>query len=424
MSTLLNARAGGARLALTTGNWVDGDRFIGREADIARLRGLIDRGDNGLISAMRRVGKTSLMRETLRRMGADRRCIFLDVEHCGTLTDAIAQLAAETRDHQKTFDRVVESFRDFAGAARKLQVADLSVEFRDRIGAAWREKGDRILAAIAEAAGPPAVICIDELPILLSRILRDANDEPTPAGKATVEHFMQWLRAARERHRGRLSFVFAGSIGLAPLLRAAGLSATINNLTDLGLEPWTPDDALLAWAALAQEYDLEVELAAGEEMVRRLGVCIPRHVQLLFAAVREGALHTGHHHIGVGEVAAAYTTQMLRPQGNHDLHHMEERLRLSFRRVLQRAARDILTQAALADVLGWSQAAELVGRRVPDPDERDEATRDILNTLVHDGYLRHEATEYRFASRLLRDFWVIQFGPGFEPAAALPGVSR
>ena len=242
MSELLNARAGETRLKLTTGNWVSGDQFVGREADIARLRRLTDHGDNVLISAMRRVGKTSLMREIIRRIGPDRRCIFVDVEHCDTLTDAIALLAAETRTHQKTFDRVVESFRDFVGAPKKLQIAELSVEFRDRIGAAWREKGDRILAAIAEGAPPPAVICVDELPILLSRILRDANDEPTAAGTAIVEQFMQWLRAARERHRGQLSFVFAGSIGLAPLLRSAGLSATINNLTDLELEPWTPDD--------------------------------------------------------------------------------------------------------------------------------------------------------------------------------------
>jgi len=50
------------------GPWVSGDDFFDREAEVRLLTELIDEGNNTLIVAPRRVGKTSLVQETFRRM--------------------------------------------------------------------------------------------------------------------------------------------------------------------------------------------------------------------------------------------------------------------------------------------------------------------------------------------------------------------
>ena len=55
-------------LTKTVGNWVDGDRFFDREADIAELEARIRDGTHTLLTAQRRMGKTSLVRELLRRL--------------------------------------------------------------------------------------------------------------------------------------------------------------------------------------------------------------------------------------------------------------------------------------------------------------------------------------------------------------------
>ena len=50
------------------GPWVSGEDFFDRDNEIKRLTALIDEGNNILVVAPRRVGKTSLIRETFRRL--------------------------------------------------------------------------------------------------------------------------------------------------------------------------------------------------------------------------------------------------------------------------------------------------------------------------------------------------------------------
>ena len=54
------------------GNWVVGDRFFDREAELEALSERVREGTHTLLTAQRRMGKTSLVRELLRR---------LDMEH-------------------------------------------------------------------------------------------------------------------------------------------------------------------------------------------------------------------------------------------------------------------------------------------------------------------------------------------------------
>ena len=49
------------------GNWVDGDRFFNRDAELEALTERVKDGTHTLLTAQRRMGKTSLVRELLRR---------------------------------------------------------------------------------------------------------------------------------------------------------------------------------------------------------------------------------------------------------------------------------------------------------------------------------------------------------------------
>ena len=44
------------------GNWVEGDRFFDREADIKALSSRVRGGTHTLLTAQRRMGKTSVVR--------------------------------------------------------------------------------------------------------------------------------------------------------------------------------------------------------------------------------------------------------------------------------------------------------------------------------------------------------------------------
>ena len=48
------------------GNWVDGDQFFDRDAELEALTERVKDGTHTLLTAQRRMGKTSLVRELLR----------------------------------------------------------------------------------------------------------------------------------------------------------------------------------------------------------------------------------------------------------------------------------------------------------------------------------------------------------------------
>ena len=63
-------------------NWVDGDRFFDREVELQLLRERVENGTHTLLTAQRRMGKTSLVRELLRRLDEDGEfaTVFVDLE--------------------------------------------------------------------------------------------------------------------------------------------------------------------------------------------------------------------------------------------------------------------------------------------------------------------------------------------------------
>ena len=81
------------KLRQAQGNWVDGDRFWGREDDIRMLVRKIDEGAHISIVAQRRMGKTSLMKELGRRLKDRYVCLFLDLQKELVPADAVAELA-------------------------------------------------------------------------------------------------------------------------------------------------------------------------------------------------------------------------------------------------------------------------------------------------------------------------------------------
>lgn len=76
-------------------NWVEGTRFFDREVELCILRERVIDGNHTLLTAQRRMGKTSLLRELLRRLSdkGEFETLFVDVEGASTPVDAIAEIA-------------------------------------------------------------------------------------------------------------------------------------------------------------------------------------------------------------------------------------------------------------------------------------------------------------------------------------------
>ena len=91
------------------------------------------------------------------------------------------------------------------------------------------------LETLLKGADSKTVLLIDELPLLIGRIVLG-----DPAGNR-AERFLLWLKRLREQYQPR--WFFAGSVGLDSVARRLKLSGTIHDLQLIELGEFSPEKA-------------------------------------------------------------------------------------------------------------------------------------------------------------------------------------
>ncbi len=402
-------------LKRATGNWAVGDQFWDREAEVSLFIERLDEGAHLLLTAPRRIGKTSLMKEVARRSQRSFICLYVDLQKAESPSDAVVELSLATREYEPAWKRFSSVFQNvLKDTVDTIKVNDLSVVLRSGLTSAnWRSKGDELFQILAEQDQPVAVF-LDEVAILVNRLLRGSDYVITGERREEVDAFLSWLRAITIRHQGKVRLVVTGSIGLEPLVRQAGLSATLNTFTPFHLAPWPREVAAGCLRALSNHYKLALPDDAVEAMLDRLGVCIPHHVQMFFDHILQEARLAEVQEVSPALVAEVYQQSMLGIRGHVELSHFEERLKMVLGPDLDSLALDLLTEAAVTGAL-TSDAARILAQRHCGQ-EWAAPLRDVLDILEHDGYLENRDGTYAFVSTLLKDWWKGRFQFAFIPA--------
>ncbi len=402
-------------------NWVDGDRFFDREAELDVLRERVQNGTHTLLTAQRRMGKTSLVRELLRQLEEEGEfaTVFVDVEAANDPADAVAEIAIRAKPVQSAWNRIRSAFANYLRDVRdhidEVALADLKVKLRAGIDAGnWQHQGDQVFAALASSE-KPVVLAIDELPILVNRLLKGADYRVTPERKAATDELLAWLRKNAQDHRGAVILILSGSVGLEPVLRQAGLSAHANIYSPLELHPWTHDTSSRCLAALAGTYHLDLSQDVRAEICRRLRCCVPHHVQQFFDYLHQHLRRNGRTAATIEDVALVYERELLSVRGQINLEHYEVRLKMVLGDEAYATALELLTEAAVNEGRLTDKAVQSYRDALESSDAAAVAIEDVLYSLEHDGYLQRQADGYMFVSGLLEDWWRARHGRYFTP---------
>lgn len=396
------------------GNWVIGDRFFGREAELKRFIGLLDEGASISLIAPRRIGKTSLMREAARQIDERHICLHVDLEASHTPAEMFAELyrvgsavAPVTARFRGWLQRFIQNVAD-------LKTSELTLKVQELFEASWQDRADQLLEALVEKNERRVVLFFDEVPIFVRRLLTGPDGRPHAAGTVAAELFLSWLRRAVQRHQSDLGVVLTGSIGLEPMLRRAGISATINHLTPFELPPWDEETVIECLRALGRHYKVRFEDDAERQVIEALGVGIPHHVQLFFDLLLQDRQRARPEVFRPRDVERV-REQLLSSRGRAFLSHYQERLRLAVDPAQYRLAHALLTEAAVSKQLTHTDAQLLLARH--DCGDHHDPLSEVFDVLEHDGYLVATETGHRFESHLLRDWWAARFGRNHIEAA-------
>ena len=417
-------------LKKTTGMWVADDAFFNRSFELERLDERVRNGTHTLLTAQRRMGKTSLVRELLRRLDTERsfETVFVDLEGAATAADAVAEIVVQAGSAHGVWTRLKEGLASLMPGIRdavdELAIAELRVKLRATLDpGSWRHKGDAVFAALA-ANELPVVLALDELPMLVNRLLKGRKHEMTPEGRASADEFLSWLRRNGQMYPGRVSMIVSGSVSLEPILREAGLTAQANIFAPLELKPWDEETAVACLGALADGAGVVVSKPARREMCQLLRCQVPHHVQMFFDCLDEHLRRAGRRRASMDDVKRVYAAELLGVRGQMDLDHYETRLKIVVGLDGYRAALDLLTEAAVQG--GWlrrgaiERYAKYFGAHLSDGDHQPVSFVHLLGLLEHDGYLARDGDDYRFVSGLLEDWWRARHGSGHVPIGERP----
>ncbi len=402
------------KLVQAHGNWVEGDRFWDRESDTALMIEKLDEGAHILLVAQRRMGKTSLMKEVKRLVSDRYTCLFVDLQKASSAEDAIVEISIALKPHTTLWGKTKGLFSNaltmLAENIEELNLGEIGIKLRAGLTTGnWSEKGDSLFSILA-ASEQPVLLLIDEVPLMVNRMLKGDDFKITSERKAKVDEFMSWLRKNSLAHQGKIRIVLSGSIGFEPILRQAGLSATINNFQPFDLKPWDDGAAIGCLQALAAEYGIQFEDNVEAVMVKKLGCCIPHHVQMFFSHVYDRCKRRGRMKFYPDEVNDIYESEMLGIRGHSELTHYEDRLKIVLGPEIFTMALEILSETAVTGCLTRQALAAVHNGYEFEGRSALSASEEILRVLEHDGYIKRAGGGYVFESYLLQDWWKKRYG--------------
>lgn len=390
---------------ISTGRWVSGADFVGREPELALLADMVGNGNHVLLSGQRRMGKTSILRELGRRLESkDWKCFFADVEAAASEEDFIVEIASAVGRAGWSPYRVFPWLRNWLGKSfEEIGAHKFRAKLRaDLTAGNWRRVGKVVLESCAKRK-QPGLLLVDELPIFLKRILREEN------GVQRVDVFLSWLRATLGGIDGSLVVIISGSIGLQPLVRRLGMTNRINYLTPYRVGPWNRVNSIKCFEQLARSNGLQYKAGIPGAVYDKLGVGIPFHIQCFFARLREYAARRGT--VVTTEIVNwVYENVLLGPEGQIDLDHYASRLQEALEEDYT-IAMEVLAAAAVNGLFTPRMRQHLEALHGADSDRVQE----VIGILEHDGYIMAEPEGHRFQSHLLKDWWATRFKGHYIP---------
>lgn len=375
---------------------VEGDDFFGREKEIRQANRLLDRNHSLLLSAPRRIGKSSFAKRLIEEKKAQGwKCVYIDLEET-TTEEGFLRLVIEAFKNNGIWKQFAEGMsKGLASVLDRIEKVSVGpVDFN--IGK--KEEQEDLYKNLKELIKheEDTFIVVDELTLFLGILNKSDN------GAEKVAFILNWLRSLRQVSKTQVRWLFCGSVGLRNFTSAMNLGYTINDLTEFSLDELTREEAIGLLRGLCRSEDINMSEECINYTLDKLQWNIPYFIQVIFSKLAED--YGGK--ITQENIDVAYDKLC----SENYLSTWSERL--AEYREYEVPARQILkslsTQSSgmerdsMLDILMTDQDVSM-------REQIDYTLSKVLEMLENDGYIIKKNTTRAFRSPLLRDYWFSKF---------------
>lgn len=388
-------------MKLSIGKTATGNNFFQRDKVIAEIYEALEEGQNLLLSAPRRVGKTSIIHYIKDNPSEEYYCVYVDTEDVSdsqtffrVLLKAIFDIENKHR-FLKTIEKAGKKLKGFLSSIENVEIGGVKIDFNDKSDEKldYYEKFKDFLEKV-DLDGRTILLMVDEFPVTIEHI----RDEQ---GEQAARNFLKQNRAVRQndKYNQKIKFIYTGSIGLLSVVKKLNATADVNDIQTYKLRPLSLKDALELAQMLLANYNIETSEEVLTYLLKeKIEWLIPFHIQLAIKEIRD-LYRRKERDVNKLFIDEAFNELIL--NGSIYLEHYRGRLSQVFNR-----NELILVHELLKKLTEDTSIAELALYDLAVKHQLEDSFKNILLTLEYDGYIAEtNEKQWRFYSPILKKWW-------------------
>jgi AAA+ ATPase superfamily predicted ATPase len=390
------------------GGQIDSADIVGRDVVIAELWERLA-GQSVLLTAERRMGKTTVVKQMVKESDPMVYSIYRDLEKVVSPAEFVSNILTDISGYQKGTKWIEGLFGKFTKSFAGWQFGNI-IKIPETSTDRWKEILENAIEYLMShplsvddwedgQKGKQMIFFWDELPMMLDNFLKREN------GALVAMEVLDTLRALRQTYP-QLRMVYTGSIGLHHVvnkLKDAGYNnAPTNDMYTCDLQPLELDDAI----------ELAEQLLEGENLATTDRAAVAKEIS---QQVDRFPFYIQHTILKLKSLRQQISPNLVQEQINKalcepnpwDMNHYQDRIKTYYRDGSDRIALAILDTLAMAT--SKLSLEEIRDRNLPIQDI--EVLRTVLRLLRQDGYLIMNVDKtYSFRYGLIQRYWQYQRG--------------
>lgn len=377
-----------------------GEDFYQRVREVLKISESLSNGNNLQITAPRRVGKTSILWYLLDNDVENRHYVYVDTESINTEEGFYKKLLAEILRNTKisTSNKLAAAFSEKSNAFLKkikgITVLGNSIELNHEEDENHYAQLFNFLTGYAQSEDIELIILVDEFPQTIENIK-----------KINTDSAIKFLQSNRELRinpelKGKVKFIYTGSIGLNYTVAKLDATATINDLNSIEVGPLKKEEATDLFTKLLETNGRTTNAEASDFLLEKIQWYIPFHIQLI---VQEIVNQTERGFEITKEIIENSIESIIDLRNQNHFDHYHSRLKSQFKGNEFKYADELLKLIAERSVMSNQELFDLSAKY----ELQDEYKR-IIQTLMYDGYINiiKGSSNYQFNSPIVKLWWL------------------
>jgi len=369
-----------------------GGNFYRRDDIVKEIWNRLKRGNSVLLTAPRRVGKTSIMEYMKEYPVENYKLIFQNIQSITSVNEFYERIYTMLLYCLNSTDKAKTWVEKFFTSKSITKIGLEGIEFKTK-PTDFLAATNTLLKEITDNQEiENIVLLLDELPEVLFNINKTNNKDAISILK-TLRHWRQ-----QPEMNKKVKFVLAGSVGIHFVVeKVETRNSGLNDLAIINFKPLSDSEAhkYIDWATYEATITYDTELK--QHLLNRIQYFVPYFINLLLDEIDQQAQKANNPKITTQSIDTAFDTVV---KNSDYFKDWKKRLQDYMLPIDFNFVNEILTHTAHKEHISLQEIYDKAIKH-----EKTVDYMEFIGDLIKDGYITEIESKYRFISPFLSAFW-------------------